>query len=114
MASETVKPIDWSQPPLSWAVPPELHVLHGVNASYNLQDLLEQLGLKHAPMGMPGQHTTSVATQGIPSGIRCAARTQGTQAEHQCCYSPLHSHYQRTFNEINVSIKLRLTGIQNY
>ena len=30
-ASETVDPIDWSHPPLSWAVPPELHVLYGVN-----------------------------------------------------------------------------------
>ena len=42
MASETVDPIDWSQPPPSWAVPPELHVLHGVNVVYTSQDLLQK------------------------------------------------------------------------
>ena len=32
MASETLDPIEWSQPPtLHRAVPPEIHVLHGVN-----------------------------------------------------------------------------------
>ena len=30
MASETVDPIDWSQPPQSWAVPPERH-MHSIN-----------------------------------------------------------------------------------
>ena len=30
MASETVDPIDWSQSPPSWAVPPERHV-HSIN-----------------------------------------------------------------------------------
>ena len=35
MASETVDPIDWSHPPPLWAVPPDLHVLLGVNAAYN-------------------------------------------------------------------------------
>ena len=42
MASETVDPIDWSYPPPSWAVPPEQPVLHGVNAAYKSQDLLQQ------------------------------------------------------------------------
>ena len=55
MASEMVDPIDWSHPPTWWAVPPELHVLHGVNAAYKSQDLL------HQP-GMPDQCTTCVAT----------------------------------------------------
>ena len=27
------RPIDWSRPPPSWSVPPELHVLHGANAA---------------------------------------------------------------------------------
>ena len=35
MASETVEPFDWAVLPPSWAVPPELHVLHGVNGPTN-------------------------------------------------------------------------------
>ena len=58
MAPETVDPIDWSHPPLSWAEPPELHVLHGVNAAYKSQDLLHQPGLEHVSTGMPDQLTT--------------------------------------------------------
>ena len=27
MSSEMVDPIDWSHPPPSWAVPPELHIV---------------------------------------------------------------------------------------
>ena len=65
MASETVDLIDWSHRPHAWAVPPELHVLHGVNAAYKSQDLLHQPGLKHASTGMPDQRTTCEATQGI-------------------------------------------------
>ena len=66
MASEAVDPIDWSHPaPPSWAVAPELHVLHGVNAAYKSQDLLHQLGLEHASTGMPDQRTTCAATQGF-------------------------------------------------
>ena len=42
MASETVDPIDWSHPLPSWAVPPEFHVLYGVNAGTKSQDLLQQ------------------------------------------------------------------------
>ena len=58
IASETVDPIDWSHPlPSSWAVPPELHVLHGLNPAYKSQE--------HASMGMPVQHTACAATQGI-------------------------------------------------
>ena len=55
IASETADPIDWSHPPLSWAVPvpPQLHVLHGVNAAYKSQDLLHQPGLEHEATGMP-------------------------------------------------------------
>ena len=52
-------------PPPSWAVPPELHVLHGVNAAHISQDLVHQPGLEHASTGMPGQRTTCAATQGI-------------------------------------------------
>ena len=57
MASEIVDPIDWSLPTPSQAVPPELHVLHGVYAAYKSQDLLHQLGLEHTSMGMPDQCT---------------------------------------------------------
>ena len=63
MASETVDPIDWSHPPPSWAVPPELHVLHGVNAAYKSQDLLQQPGIERASTGMPDQRTTGAATR---------------------------------------------------
>ena len=53
MAPETVYPIGWSRPPLSWAVPPELHVLQGVNAAYKSQDMLHQPGLVHTSTGVP-------------------------------------------------------------
>ena len=56
-------------PPPSWAVPPEFHVLHRVNAAYKSQDLLQQLGLVHAFTGMPNQRTTCAATQGIKQQI---------------------------------------------
>ena len=65
MASETVDPIDWSHPSTSWAVPPEIHVLHGVNAAYKLQNLLQQPGLEHAYAGMPDQRTACAATQRV-------------------------------------------------
>ena len=65
MASETVDPIDWLHPPPSWAVPPEFHVLHGVNVGYKSQDLLQQPRGEHASWGMPGQRTACAATQGI-------------------------------------------------
>ena len=68
MASATVDPIDWSHPPPSLAVPPKLHVLHGVNAAYKSQDLLHQPGLEHVSTGMPDQRTTCAATQ-IMSGL---------------------------------------------
>ena len=49
MASEMVDPIQWPlSPTLHMAVPPELHVLHCVNASYKWQDLLQQPGREHA------------------------------------------------------------------
>ena len=67
MAPETVDPIDWSHHPPSWAVPPELHILHRVNAAYKLQDLLHQLGLEHASTAIPDQCTTCAATQGMCS-----------------------------------------------
>ena len=65
MASETVDPIDRLHPPSSWAVLPELHVLHGVNTAYKSQDLLQQPVLEHASTGMPDQRTACAATQGI-------------------------------------------------
>ena len=65
MALETVDPIDWPLPTTQhWAVPPELHVLHGVDAGYKSQDLLQQPGSEHASLGTPGQRTARVATQG--------------------------------------------------
>ena len=51
-------------PTLHRAVPPELHVFHSVNAGDKSQDLLQQPWLEHAPIGMPGQRTAGVATQG--------------------------------------------------
>ena len=63
MTSETVDPIDLSHPPPSWAVPPELRVLHGVNAAYKSQDLLQQPRLELASTGMPDQRTTCAATK---------------------------------------------------
>ena len=65
MASETVDPIRWSHSPPSWAVPRELRVLRCVNAGYKSQDLLQQPGLEHASMGMPGQRIACTATQGV-------------------------------------------------
>ena len=59
MASETVDPIYWSHHPPSWAVPPKLHVLHGVHAAYKSQDLLQQPGLEHVSTGMPEKCTAS-------------------------------------------------------
>ena len=64
-ASETVDAIDWSHPLSSLAVPPELHVLHGVNVGYKLQDLLQQPGREHASLDIPGHRTTCAATEGI-------------------------------------------------
>ena len=60
MASATVDPIDWFQPLPSWAVPPELPVLHGVNAAFKSQNLLQQPGLEHASTGMPDQRTAAL------------------------------------------------------
>ena len=51
-------------PPPSWAVPPELYALHGVNAAYKSQDLLHQPRLEHASAGVPDQRTAYAATQG--------------------------------------------------
>ena len=50
--------------PYIWAVPPELHALHGVNAVYKSQDLLQQQGLEHASLDMLGQRSACAATQG--------------------------------------------------
>ena len=47
----------------SWAVLPELHVLHGVNAAYKAQDLLHQPRLECASTGMPDQRTNCAATK---------------------------------------------------
>ena len=47
LASGTVDTIDWSHLPPSWEVPPELHVLHGVNVAYKSQDLLHQPGVEN-------------------------------------------------------------------
>ena len=42
---ETVYSIDWKHSTPSWALPPDLHVLHGVNAANKSQDFLQQPGL---------------------------------------------------------------------
>ena len=51
-------------PPYTGQYPPELHVLHGENAGYKSQDLLQQPGREHASLSTPGQCTAFVATQG--------------------------------------------------
>ena len=61
-------------PPTLRAVPPEFHLLHGVNAAYKSQDLLHQPGLERASMGMPDQHTTCAATQGIPFIVKSLSK----------------------------------------
>ena len=47
-----------SPPPNSWAVLPELHALHCVNATYKLQNLLHRQGLEHASTDIPDQRTS--------------------------------------------------------
>ena len=53
----------------SWAVPTELHLLHGANVAYKSEDLLQQPGLEHAFTGMPDQRTACAATQGIQPNL---------------------------------------------
>ena len=54
MASETGDPIDWPLfHTLHRAVPPELHVLHGIHAWHKLQDLLHSVRIEHTTFGMP-------------------------------------------------------------
>ena len=65
MASERVNPIDCSHLLPSLAVPPELHVLHCVNAGYKVKDLLEQLGHEQVSIAMPGQLNVFAANQGL-------------------------------------------------
>ena len=57
MASETVDPIDWSHPRLSWAVPPE-RLVHSINQC-NLS------GNRTCNHSMRGNHLAYAATQGI-------------------------------------------------
>ena len=76
MAPETVGPIDCSHPLPLWAVLPELHVLHGVNAAYKSKDLLPQPGLERASTAVPDQRTTCVATQGINREPQFELRTE--------------------------------------
>ena len=57
MASETVDPIDWSQPPPLWAVPPErlAHIINQCKLSGN----------RTCNRSMRGNHLAYAATQGI-------------------------------------------------
>ena len=59
--------------PTVMAVPPELHVLHGVNAGYKSQDLLQQPGIEQESIGLPSQRTACAATQGIGLLLDCNA-----------------------------------------
>ena len=53
-------------PPTLMGSTPELHVLHGVNAAYKSQDLLQQPGLEQASTGMlDSEYKTCAATQSI-------------------------------------------------
>ena len=54
-------------PTLHSAVPPELHVLHGANAGYKSQNLLQPVRIEHATFGMPGQRPAWAATTAISS-----------------------------------------------
>ena len=75
MASETVDTIDWVHPTPSWAVPPELHVLHGVNAANKSQDLLQQPGLEHASTGMLQTDALPVRPLRVyTQGLHCSYR----------------------------------------
>ena len=72
MASETVYPIDWMLASTRLrAVTPELHVLHGANAGYKSQDLLQLVRREHASFGMPGQRSACAPTQGINEEYNC-------------------------------------------
>ena len=51
MALGTVDPNYWSHPPPAWAVLPELHVFHGVNAATNRNPSCEKKTLKYAVCG---------------------------------------------------------------
>ena len=57
MASETVDPIDWSNPPPSWAVPPK-RLVHSINQC-NLS------GTRTSNRSIRGHHLAYAATQGI-------------------------------------------------
>ena len=59
MASETVDPIDWSHPPPSWVVLPEL-LVHSIN-----QCNLSQSWDRSCNFSMRGNHLAYAATQGI-------------------------------------------------
>ena len=61
MASEP-DPIDYPSLPTLYSLPSELHVLHGVNAFYKSQDLLQQPEREHESLSMPGQRTAGAAT----------------------------------------------------
>ena len=52
-------------PPYTGKYPPELHVLHGVNAGHKSQDLLQIMGRERATIGIADQRTACEATQGI-------------------------------------------------
>ena len=60
-----------------------IHVLHGANAAYKTQDLLQQPGLEHISMGVPDQRSACAATQGI-SGYVVVQTAHSVQGMSQC------------------------------
>ena len=101
MTSVTVGPIDWSHSPPSWAVLPELHVFHGVNAGYKSQDMLHQPGLEHAPFGTPCQRTACAGTHGgnILKIIHCDGKVNMIRIVLffvKICLSCCSRHFRKT------------------
>ena len=89
MASETVDPIDWPLAlTLHRAVPPELHVLHGVNAGHKSQDLLSPLGRQLATIGMADVPTAHSTLYWIPLPVAVCAATQGIIVHGQISNRP--------------------------
>ena len=97
MVSQTVEQIDWSHPPPSWTVPPELHVLHGVIHGLQITRLAVATGAQtriHGyarPVGMPSMgmpwvcphRPACAASQGKTDVFRCII-TVSTELLNMC------------------------------
>ena len=95
-------------PTLCRAEPPELHVVHGVNAGYRSQDLQLQPGRGHASVCMPGQLTAGAATQGIKQMLFADDAALVADSEEKLCR--LVSEFGRVYERS----KLRVNGPHNF